>query len=84
MRLSFTREHPMMYVAMKDGRIKDPIILEIDLSVVDEISGTKFSDRNATKNGAIIGHGYDGAKNIHFSTVKQYNQFGLLSDEKEF
>lgn len=52
-RLSFTRNHPMMYVAQNDGRISNPVILEIDLSVV-ELSTTKFSDRNATKNGAII------------------------------
>ena len=33
-RLSFTTEHPMMYVAMKDGRISNPVILRIDPSVV--------------------------------------------------
>ena len=82
-RLCFTKNHPMMYVAKNDGRISDPVILEIDLSVV-EISGTKFSDRNATRNGAIIRDGYDGAQNIHFSTVRQSNHFDLSSDEKEF
>lgn len=82
-RLSFTKNHPMMYVAKNDGRISDPVILEIDLSVVG-ISGTKFSDRNATKNGAIIRNGYDGARNIHFSTVRQLNHFDLSFDEKEF
>lgn len=73
----------MMYVAQNDGRISNPVILEIDLSVV-ELSTTKFSDRNATKNGAIIRGGYDGALNIHFSTVRQPNHFNLTLDEKEF
>lgn len=82
-RLSFTRNHPMMYVAKSDGRISDPVILEIDLSVAG-FYGTKFSDRNATRTGAIIASGYDGAKNIHFSTVKQTNHFNLSLDEKDF
>ena len=82
-RLSFSRNHPMMYVAQNDGRIIHPIVLEIDLSVAG-LGTTLFSDRNATKNGAIIAAGYDGAKNIHFSTVKQPTHFDLPINEKEF
>ena len=73
----------MMYVAKNDGRISNPVILEIDLSVAG-YSTTKFSDRNATKNGAIIASGYEGAKNIHFSTVKQSTHFDLMPNEKEY
>lgn len=29
-RVSFTTQHPMMYAAMKDGRLSNPVILEID------------------------------------------------------
>lgn len=82
-RLSFTRNHPMMYVAQSDGRINNPVILEIDLSIVN-LSTTKFSDRNATKNGAIIGTGFDGAQHIHFSVVTQRDHFNLMPYEKEF
>ena len=82
-RLSFTRNHPMMYVAKNDGRIVNPVVLEINLSVAG-YSTTKFSDRNATKNGAIIASGYDGAKNVHFSTVKQSDYFNLLPGEAQF
>ena len=82
-RLSFTRDHPMMYVAKKEGRISDPVILEIDLSVVSRY-GTLFADRNATKNGVIIKEGYEGAKNIHFQTVKRTDYFNIDSAEKEF
>ena len=28
-RVSFTQQHPMMYVAMNEGRISNPVILEI-------------------------------------------------------
>lgn len=82
-RLSFTRNHPMMYVAQDDGRISDPVILEIDLSVVN-LSTTMFSDRNAAKNGAIIQGGRDGALNINFQVVRQPDHFNLTLDEKEF
>ena len=73
----------MMYVAKNDGRISNPVILEIDLAVAGYY-GTKFSDRNATKNGAIIATGIEGARNIHYSTVKQPNHFDLPDNEKEF
>ena len=82
-RLCFTRNHPMMYVAKNDGRISNPVVLEIDLSVAG-FDGTLFSDRNATKNGAKIAMGFDGLNNIHFSTVKQPNHFDLPDNEKEF
>ena len=48
-RLSFTPRHPMMYVALREGRLSDPVILEISLGVV-LIPGTLFSDRNAAAN----------------------------------
>ena len=30
-RLSFAYDHPMQYVAMNDGRISNPVVLEIDI-----------------------------------------------------
>lgn len=33
-RTSFTRNHPMMYQAKNEGRIDDPVILEIDTDVI--------------------------------------------------
>ena len=44
----------MMFRAMDDGRISNPIILVIDIDVILDDS-TKFSDRNSTKNGAQVG-----------------------------
>ena len=33
-RVSFTTQHPMMFVAMQDGRLSNPVILEIDPEVI--------------------------------------------------
>ena len=45
-RLSFCRKHPMMFVAVKDGRISRPVILEIKLEIVSR-PGVLFCERNA-------------------------------------
>jgi hypothetical protein len=52
-RLSFTSRHPMMYVALKERRIEDAVVLEVDLDVVLQ-SGTLYSDSNAASASAII------------------------------
>lgn len=82
-RASFTRNHPMMYVAQKDGRITNPVILEISIDVVN-LADTLFSDRNAVKNGARIGDAYSDLERVHWNVVKQPNHFNLDDDEKEF
>lgn len=82
-RLSFTRQHPMMYVAMNEGRITNPVILEIDSEVLYEDS-TKYADRNATRNGARVGGALSDFKNIHFDSVTQKNHFDLDPDEQPF
>ena len=53
-RLAFTSNHPMMFVAMDDGRISNPVVLEIDLEVA-LWEDTLYADRNATRNGANVG-----------------------------
>ena len=40
----------MMYVAMNEDRISNPVILEIDPEVIYD-KDTMFADRNATRNG---------------------------------
>ena len=82
-RVSFTRNHPMMYVAMNEGRISNPVILEIDTSVLFD-DKTKYSNMNATRNGANIGNGIDDFKEIHFDTVKARNHFDLDIDEQPY
>ncbi|MDE5660873.1 MAG: DarT ssDNA thymidine ADP-ribosyltransferase family protein [Muribaculaceae bacterium] len=82
-RVSFTNEHPMMYVAMNDGRITNPVVLEIDPEIIYE-SDTKFADRNATRNGANVGGTIDDFKKIHFNAVKAKKHFDLDADEQQF
>ena len=82
-RVSFTEQHPMMYVAMNDNRISNPVILEIDPEVVYDES-TRYSDRNATRNGAQVGGDLDDFRNIHFKTVKARKHFDLDADEQPF
>jgi hypothetical protein len=82
-RVSFTRQHPMMYVAMNDGRISNPVILEIDTEVLYE-DNVKYANMNATRNGAHIGDDLDSFKAIHFNTVKAKNHFDLDIDEQPY
>ena len=82
-RLSFTRNHPMMHAVMKEQRIPDPVILEIDVTVADKPT-TLFADRNATKDGANIGGGKVNFDKIHISTVIQSSHYNLSESEKEF
>ena len=82
-RLSFTHEHPMMYSAMNNNRITNPVILEIDPEVIYD-SETMFADRNATRTGANVGSTFDDFKKIHFSSVKARKHFDLDADEQPF
>lgn len=82
-RVSFTREHPMMYVAMKEERISNPVILEIDPEVI-YWSETKYADSNATRNDARVGKRFDDFKSIHFSSVKFHKHFDLPEEEQPY
>lgn len=82
-RVSFTRQHPMMYVAMNDGRITNPIILEIDLNVILDTT-SKYANMNATKTGANVGSTFEDFKKIHFSAFRSKTHFDLPEEEQKF
>lgn len=84
-RISFTTQHPMMYVAMKDGRISNPVILEIDPEVI-YWKGTCFSNMNAAtyKVRPNIGETIDDFKQIHFQSVKARKHFDLPEEEQPY
>ena len=82
-RLSFTNQHPMMFVARREGRIPNPVILEIDRSVIFEDT-TLFSDMNAVKREAFIGGDINAFKNIHFSSVVRNRHFDLPTREQKY
>lgn len=73
----------MMYVAMNDGRITNPVVLEIEPDVIFDTE-TQFSDCNATRNGANIGGTLDDFKKIHFHALKAGKHFNLEPDEQPF
>ncbi|MEL0649901.1 DarT ssDNA thymidine ADP-ribosyltransferase family protein [Algibacter sp. TI.3.09] len=83
-RLSFVKEHPMKYVASRDGRIRSPKILTIDIETAT-FKNTLFSNMNATSNGHLEGDDLSFLRNeIKFYVVKQPNQFNLSVEEKPF
>lgn len=82
-RVSFVTQHPMMYVAMNEGRISNPVLLEIDPQVI-YWKDSKYADRNATKNGARVGGDVEDFKAIHFSSVKVLKHFDLDDEEQKF
>ena len=82
-RLSFTPHHPMMYAAMQEGRIFNPVILEINLEAIGW-EGTLYSDRNATRNGAQRGSSLADFEKIHFNAVMAKKHFDLDEEEQPF
>lgn len=82
-RVSFTTQHPMMYVAMKEGRISNPVILEIDSEIIFW-ADTKYADSNATRNDAHVGRSLEDFKQIHFKSVKVRKHFDLPDEEQPF
>ena len=82
-RLAFTEDHPMKFVAMGDGRISNPVVLEIDLEVAlweDDL----YSDRNTTKNGAQVGGTLDDLKAIHFGLFWGRSYFDMSDEAKMY
>lgn len=82
-RVSFVSRHPMMYVAMNDGRISNPVVLEIDPEVACW-SDSLYADCNATRNGANVGGTLDDLGRVHFPAVKTPEYFDLDESEQPF
>lgn len=84
-RLCFTKEHPMKYVAIDDGRITDPVNLVIDIKAAC-IASAKYSNKNATikREPVNIGSTIDDLRQIHFRSVKMPTHFDLDEDERSF
>lgn len=84
-RVSFTTQHPMMYVAMKDGRISNPVILEIDPEVI-YWNETLYANLNAARYTIKpnIGPTISDFKQIHFQSVKVHKHFDLPEEEQPY
>lgn len=84
-RLSFVSDHPMMHVAKNEGRIDDPVILEISTDVLMS-KGVLFTDCNAarTRQGFEKGGDIDFFRSkIHFRTFSR-RYFDLDLDERPY
>ncbi len=84
-RLSFTTQHPMMYAAMTDGRISNPVILEIDIEAI-YWADTIYSNMNAAKHTLKphIGGTISDFMQIHFQSVKARKHFDLPVEEQPY
>lgn len=82
-RMSVCRNHPMMFDALSDGRINDPIVLEIDTDIL-YINGNLFSDRNANRKDAEIGCAFEHFSKIHFLTALKSSQFNVEENERVY
>lgn len=82
-RVSFTRNHPMMYIALNQNRINNPVILEIDTEVVFW-KNSKYANKNATRKDVSIGSEIDDFKRIKFNFVKLNKHFDLDESDKPF
>ena len=79
-RLSFCEKHPMMYLALKDGRISKPVVLEIKLEVVSR-PGVLFCAINAASSAAKAS---EDPSVIHFETVRANSQRSVAASERVF
>lgn len=82
-RISICKRHPMMYFAMKEGRIPNPVLLEIDTDILYK-DGNIFSDKNAVRADANKGPSFSDFERIHFKTALRNSQFDVSEDEKDF
>ncbi|WP_215137689.1 DUF4433 domain-containing protein [Hymenobacter sp. ISL-91] len=81
-RLSFVRDHPMCYVAKKDGRISSPVILEIDPEVM-YWEATKFTVRNAAENGVRAVSKIEEVSSVRFDLFRR-KYYDLPQEEKGY
>jgi hypothetical protein len=82
-RLSFVPDHPMMYVAMDDGRISNPVVLEIDIEAA-LWEDSMYADRNMTKNGANVGGSLEDLKAVHFGLFWGRRYFDMSEEAKMY
>lgn len=82
-RVSICKKHPMMYYAIQDERIVNPVILEIDTDILF-IEGNIFSDKNAVRSDSHKGGSFVDFNRIHFNTASRRSQFDVDEDEQEY
>ena len=79
-RLSFAEDHPMKFVAMNEGRISNPVVLEIDIEPA-LWKDSLYADRNATRSGAIVGGDFANLMTIRFGLFNRMMKYFDMTDE---
>lgn len=81
-RLSFISDHPMKHVALKEGRINDPVYLKISIDVCYFLH-TRFSNMNATDKGHKNSDNLTFFRALKFDLFKK-RYFDLSGHDKKF
>jgi hypothetical protein len=79
-RLSLNDKNPMQYVALKEKRVANLVMLKVNLQVVSR-PGVLFSDCNATRTDAVRS---SNPKVIRYDIVQQKDQFAVAPELKKF
>jgi hypothetical protein len=79
--LSFSRKHPMLYVAQKDGRITNPLWLKIDLSVLDGRE-VRFTNAVSNKSGVELLENDAAKKVVDFTGLFTYLDFSIEGNKE--
>lgn len=82
-RLSFTPDHPMMYAIIKDGRIENPVVLEIDIETIF-LKDSKFSDKNANRADVNMGQSFEDFSKIRFDILSMSDYLNSDTDNKPY
>jgi hypothetical protein len=69
-RLSFTKNLPMIYIANKDGRMPNPYVLEFNIEPI-YFSDTIYCPINATDNNAESNSNFETFQKIRFDIIKK-------------
>lgn len=70
---SFTPRHPMMYAAINDNRIDQPVILSIDLDFLVRVDDILFSYGNAARNDTVISSKINILQDHDFQFLQSWN-----------
>jgi len=87
-RMSYTKNHPLIYVSQNKGRIINVKVFEIDINVA-ALRKTKFTNVNAARTSTYptVKTGSDLnfiKQNVKLNIVKQPNHFNLTEEDKPF
>ena len=81
-RVSFVKDHPMLFIAQNDGRITSPVVLEINVELIYK-KATRYATQNAAKNGITAETTFEKFNSIKFPLLRR-RYFDLSAEEKPF